>query len=84
MDSLLRLTAINSHYDVKGLRRLYDANETNVRGLRALEVEAESYGSLMVSILINKMPPEIRLIVSRNLNSEKWEFTRSWRFWSRK
>ena len=74
MDALLRITAVTSHYDVKGLRCLYDAIETNVRGLKALEVEAESYGSLMVSILMNKMPPEIRLIVSRNLNSEKWDF----------
>ena len=74
MDALLRITAVTSHYDFKGLRRLYNAIEINVRGLKALELEAESYGSLMVSILMNKMPPEIRLIVSRNLNSEKWDF----------
>ena len=67
MHALLRLAAVTSHHDVKGLRRLYDAIEANVRGLKALEVKAESYGSLMVSILMNKLPPEIRLIVSRGL-----------------
>ena len=74
MDALLRLTAVTSHHDVKGLRRLYDAIEANVRGLKALEVKAESYGSLMLSILINKLPTEIRLIVSRALKSDKWDF----------
>ena len=74
MDALLPLTAVTSHHDVKGLRRLYDAIEANIRGLKALEVKAESYGSLMVSILMNKLPPEIRLIVSRGLKSEKWDF----------
>ena len=74
MDTLLHLTAVTSHHDVKGLRQLCDAIDANVRGLKALEVEAESYGSLMVSILMNKLPSEIRLIVSRNLTSEKWDF----------
>ena len=74
MDALLRLTAVTSHHDVKGLRRLCDTTEANVRGLKALEVDAESYGSLMVPILMSKLPPEIRLIVSRSLKSEKWDF----------
>ena len=74
MDALLRLTAVTSHHDVKGLRRLCDAIEANVRGLKALEVDSESYGSLMVSILMNKMPSEIRLIVSRSLKTENWDF----------
>lgn len=74
MDALLCLTAVTSRHDVKGLRRLYDATEANVRGLKALEVKAESYGSLMLSILMNKLPTEIRLIVSRALKSDKWDF----------
>ena len=41
MDALLQLTAVTSHHDVKGLRRLCDAIEANVRGLKALEVDSE-------------------------------------------
>ena len=54
-----------SHHDLKGLRHLYDSVETHVRGLRALGVSADLYGILLTSILMNKLPLEIRLVVSR-------------------
>ena len=72
MDALLGLTSITSHHDLKGLRRLYDAVEAHVRGLRALGVSSESYGGLLTSILMNKLPPEIRLIISREITGE-WD-----------
>lgn len=72
MDALLHLSSVMSHHDLKGLRRLYDSVETHVRGLRALGVPAESYGTLLISILMNKLPPEIRLVASRELTGEVW------------
>ena len=73
MDALLNLPAVNSHHDFKGLRHLYDSVEAHVRGLRALGVTADSYGGLLTSILMNKLPSEIRLIISRELTEEKWD-----------
>ena len=73
MDALLNLPVANSHQDLKGLRRLYDSVEAHVRGLRALGVAAGPYGGLLTSILMNKLPPEIRLIISRELTEEKWD-----------
>ena len=72
--ALLRLTAVTSWHDVKGLQWLYDAIKANVRGLKVLQVQVESYGSLMVAILMNKMPSEIWLIVSLTLKTDKWDF----------
>ena len=72
MNSLLNLPSVTSHYDLKGLRRLYDSTESNVRGLRALGISAESFGSLLTSILMDKLPSEIRIIISRELTEEKW------------
>ena len=40
MDALLNLSTVNSHHDLRGLRHLYDAVETHVRGLPALGVES--------------------------------------------
>ena len=74
MNALLRLTAITSHHDVKEPRWLCDAIEANDKGLKVLDVELKSYGSVMVSILMNKMSSEVRLIVSGSLKSEKWDF----------
>lgn len=73
MDALLNLPTIHSHHDLKGLRHLYDSVEAHVRGLRALGVTADSYGGLLTSILMNKLPSEIRLIISRELTEEKWD-----------
>ena len=71
MDALLCLIAVTSHHYVKGLWRLCDAIEANARGLKALKVEAELYGSLMVSILMSKIPSEDYELQSE---SKKWDF----------
>jgi hypothetical protein len=71
LDALLNLPAVNSHHDLKGLQHLYDSVEVHVMGLRALGVTADSYGDLLTSTLMNKLPSEIRLIISREFTEEK-------------
>ena len=56
MDSLVKLEPVSSQHDVKALRRFYDAVESNVRGLKALGVPRESYGALLSSVVISKLP----------------------------
>ena len=73
MELLLRLEAVTSTHDLKGLRQLFDTVESNVRGLRALGVAASSYGGLMSSILMGRLPSELRLIVSRELREDEWD-----------
>ena len=73
MEALLSVTTISSHHDINGLRRLHDTVETHIRGLRALGVPAEWYGGLLMSVLVNKLPPEIRLIVSREMTGDRWD-----------
>ena len=51
---------------------MYDFVETHVHGLRSLGVLSDSYGSLLSSVLINKLPQEFRLIVSRRVKDEDW------------
>ena len=75
MDGLLSLPTVNSHHDVKGLRRLYDAVESYVRGLRALGVPTEFYGGMLISIIMSKLPAEIFLIVSREITTDSWEIS---------
>ena len=76
MDHLLNADGVTSPHDVKGLRRLYDTIESNVRSLNSLGVKAESYGSLLSSVVINKLPSELRLIVSRKFgDTDSWNFS---------
>ena len=74
MEILLALEAVLSPHNLKGLRHLYDSIESNVRGLKALGVPSSTYGGLLSSILINELPPELRLTISRELGDEEWEF----------
>ena len=73
MEALLSIAAVSTHHDIKGLRKLHDSVAAHVRGLRALGVLSESYGGLLTSVLINKLPPEIKLIVSRATARESWD-----------
>lgn len=62
MDRLLQAPAITSASDLTRLRNLYDLVETQVWSLTFLAVEASSYGSLLLSVLINKLPEKVRLL----------------------
>ena len=46
MEELMSIDAVTSNHNLPALRHLYDTIEVHVRGLRALGVSPESYGSL--------------------------------------
>ena len=54
---------------------LCDSIESHVKSLGSLGVPSASYGRLLSSILMNKLPHELRVIVSRKVSDEDWEFT---------
>ena len=72
MDQLVKLPEVSSINDVKGIRQLYEKTEIQIRGLQALVVEAQPYGSLLVPVLLSKVPQELRLISSRKFNEGNW------------
>ena len=72
MDILLNVELVISQHNLKSLRHLYDIVESYVRSLKALGVSPESYGSLLASVLLNKLPQELRLIVSRKITDGDW------------
>jgi len=69
MDALWSVEAVTSDTNLKALRRLYDVVESQVRGLKSLGVASETYGSLLTSVLLTKIPKEIRLIISRGMDN---------------
>ncbi len=72
MDVLLNIERVVSQYNLKGLRRMYDEIESHVRNLRSLGIIPESYGSLLISVILNKLPQELRLIVSMKTPDGEW------------
>ena len=43
-----------------------------MRGLASLEVSSEQYGSLLIPIIMSKMPSEIRLEIARKAKKDVW------------
>ena len=72
MDLLLNIDPVTSQHNLKGLRHLYDTVESQVRSLNALGVSADTYGSILSSVFVNKLPEELRLIVSRHVREDEW------------
>ncbi len=76
MEALLTVQGVTSHHDIKGLQKLHDSVEAYIRGLRALRVPAQTYGGLLTSVLVNKLPPELRLVVTRGMTGDVWDLDR--------
>ena len=73
---LLNTPAVSSTNNLSGLRHIYDFVETHTRSLSSLGVTPDSYGSLLSSVLINKLPTEVQLLMSRNISEEEWKLNR--------
>ena len=72
MDVLLHVEPVTSAQNVKALRRLFDYVSSHLRSLQSLGVEPRSYGNLLCPVLLNKIPAELQLIVSRKVSEENW------------
>ena len=76
MDVLLNLDPVTSIYDLKGLRSLYDTVELHIRALKSLGIPSQSYGGLLCSMLINKLPRYLRIRMSHDIKNDCWNLDR--------
>ena len=70
MDGLLNFSPLSSGenaWSTRQLRVLYDNVESQIWSLEGLGVSNATYGTLLSSILRNKLPADLRLIISRQL-----------------
>ena len=67
MESLVKIAAVTSDSNLKRLRGIYD------RVLQALAVESGSYGKLLIPLLMEKLPTNLRLIISRCIDKQEWD-----------
>jgi len=70
MQALLEIPPAENN--LKSLRQFYDKVEIYVRGLDSLGQSEETYGALLVPILLNKLSPELRKNIAREHRSTKW------------
>ena len=70
MQALLQLStpALN----LQSLQRFYDEIEKHIRSLTALGVTHDTYGPLLVSVLLGKLPQDIRKNLARENHNTEW------------
>ena len=73
VEQLLKLPNVVSTGDARKVRKLYDTIETHTCRLQGFGVNAESYGSFLVPILLSRLPEDIKLVVSRQIERENWK-----------
>ena len=55
-----------------GLREMYDNLEFNVNNLKDLDVYIHTYSSLLIAIIFDCIPQELRIKVSKSFGSKDW------------
>ena len=70
MEGLVRVSAVSADNDSRSLRFLYDQVEAHVRALQALGINSES---LLMPLLMEKLPPNVRFIISRAVDQPEWD-----------
>ena len=56
---------IKSDHELFKIRHFYDNIESNIRSLRALNIDVKSYGPILLPMIMPKLPPDIRLNLTR-------------------
>lgn len=56
----------------ESMRIFYDKTETLIRGLESLGQDQNSYGSLLIPVIMNKLPGEIRKNLAREHGMSNW------------
>ena len=69
---LATLPPVEDINNVKLLRTFFDKLETSVRNLTDLGKETDSYGSLLISIIFNRIPEELQILISRRFKNDDW------------
>ena len=66
---------MHNNDDTAKFRELYDKIETNRRSLRAIGIQADTCGCILVPMLKNKLPKEINVLLRRKFDPKKdlWE-----------
>ena len=72
MDELLKISTLSTDKPHQ-LCYLYDKLNVNIQGLEALGVKSTQYDSLLIPIIMAKLPPEIRVHDARNTTEDVWD-----------
>ena len=65
---------------VSHLRNLIEKLESTIRNLKGLKFDPTSYNILLVPLINEKLPTEMRLIIARNFDNKLWDCPKCYMF----
>ena len=72
MERLAKINKVNNMENLETLRKLYKDFEICIRNLKSLRIESSTYGYLLISLLKEKIPDELNMIISRKCSRNVW------------
>ena len=73
VDALLKSESCSNIHEISKMRNLFDSIETHIRSLANLEVSSESYGTILIPMILAKLPQEMQLLISRKVGKDNWK-----------
>ena len=71
MDEILKIPLSTDR--LSSLRFVYDSLSVHVRGLQSVGISSDQYGSLLIPIIMAKLPNDVRLAIARKASSNVWK-----------
>ncbi len=75
MDELMKIPACTVADKPSQLRFIYDKISVHTRGLASLGVNSKQYGSLLIPVIMAKLPQEVRVQIARETTKEIWDIS---------
>ena len=76
MQQFVSLPKFKSANDISGLRKLFDKVENSVRNLKTFSVDPDTYGSLLVPLINEKLPNDFKLLIALQVDSDVWSLSK--------
>ncbi|KAL5502091.1 hypothetical protein EMCRGX_G008809 [Ephydatia muelleri] len=73
MDMLMNREGVSSGRNLKAIRELHNHVESHVRSLQSLGVPSSSFGAMLASVIMNKLPHDLHLAVSKEITDGEWD-----------
>ncbi|GFY42724.1 DUF1758 domain-containing protein [Trichonephila inaurata madagascariensis] len=70
MNKLLEIEPVKSSFNLKGLRKLHDESEINIRNLDSMGIASGNYRRLLIPIMLKKLPRDLVVDFHRRKDSK--------------
>ena len=73
MNKFVTVAKFKNDKDIKGLPKLLHQTESSIRNLSSFDVTTDRYGTLLVPLINDKFPDNIRINIAKKFDDEIWD-----------